>query len=48
MNLTRLQYFLAVASTGTVTAAAAQLRVAQPAVSRQLQQLEHELGMELF
>jgi DNA-binding transcriptional LysR family regulator len=48
MNLVRLEYFLAVADTGTVTAAAERLRVAQPAVSRQLQQLEHEVGMTLF
>jgi DNA-binding transcriptional LysR family regulator len=48
MNLTRLEYFLAVTVAGTVTAAAARLRVAQPAVSRQLAQLEQELGMPLF
>jgi DNA-binding transcriptional LysR family regulator len=48
VNLTRVRYFLAVAGSGTVTAAAARLRVAQPAISRQLQQLEHELGVVLF
>lgn len=48
MNPTRLRYFLAVASSGTVTAAAARLRVAQPAISRQLQRLERELGVVLF
>ena len=48
VNADRIRYFLAVAASGTVTAAATQLRVAQPAVSRQLQQLEHELGVPLF
>ena len=48
MNLIRLQYFSAVASSGTITAAADQLHVAQPAISRQLQQLERELGVTLF
>jgi len=48
VNADRVRYFLAVAASGTVTAAATQLRVAQPAVSRQLQQLEHELGVPLF
>jgi DNA-binding transcriptional LysR family regulator len=48
VNLTRLRYFLAVASSGTVTAAAARLHVAQPAISRQLQQLEREVGVVLF
>jgi DNA-binding transcriptional LysR family regulator len=48
VNLTRIRYFLAVAGSGTVTAAAARLRVAQPAISRQLQRLERELGVVLF
>jgi DNA-binding transcriptional LysR family regulator len=48
VNLVRIRYFLAVAEMGTVTAAAARLRVAQPAVSRQLQHLERDLGVRLF
>jgi DNA-binding transcriptional LysR family regulator len=48
VNLVRLQYFSAIASAGTITAAAAELHVAQPALSRQLQQLERELGLTLF
>lgn len=48
MELRHLRYFLAVAEHGTVTAAAARLRVAQPAISRQLQRLEHDLGVSLF
>ncbi|WP_437880077.1 LysR family transcriptional regulator [Pseudomonas sp. LRF_L74] len=48
MNLRRIECFLAVVDTGTVTAAAAALHVAQPALSRQLQTLETELGLRLF
>jgi DNA-binding transcriptional LysR family regulator len=48
MNLRRIECFLAVVDTGTVTAAAAALHVAQPALSRQLQTLESELGLQLF
>lgn len=48
VNLIRLQYFSAVAAAGTITAAADRLHVAQPAVSRQLQQLEREVGATLF
>lgn len=48
VNLIRLQYFSAVASAGTITAAADLLHVAQPAISRQLQQLEREVGVTLF
>lgn len=48
MELRHLRYFLAVAECGTVTAAAARLHVAQPAISRQLHRLEHDLGVALF
>lgn len=48
MNLRRLEYFLAVVDEGTVTAAAARLRIAQPALSRQLRTLEREVKMALF
>ncbi|MGW4099831.1 LysR family transcriptional regulator [Mycobacterium sp. NPDC004974] len=48
MELRHLRYFLAVAQCGTVTAAAARLHVAQPAISRQLQRLEDDLGVSLF
>jgi DNA-binding transcriptional LysR family regulator len=48
MELRHLRYLVAVAETGTVTAAAARLHVAQPGVSAQLRQLERELGEQLF
>lgn len=48
MDYRRLAFFLAVVDAGTVTAAAEGLRLAQPALSRQLKTLERELGMRLF
>src|SRR5579863_1305986 len=48
MDERRLRYFLAVVEDGSVTAAAARLRVAQPSLSQALRRLEAELGAELF
>lgn len=48
MNYRRLQYFLSVVDQGTVTAAAEELHIAQPALSRQLKTLEGELNLRLF
>lgn len=48
MELRTLNYFVAVVDTGSVSAAATALRITQPAVSRQIRQLERELGIELF
>src|SRR5437870_5187761 len=48
MELRHLRYFVAVAEASTFTKAAAQLHVAQPAVSRQVQALEDELGVDLL
>ena len=48
MELRVLKYFLAVARTGSITAAAHSLHVTQPTLSRQLQDLECELGRKLF
>lgn len=48
MELRHLRYFVAVADAGSVSQAAAQLRLTQPALSRQLRDLEGELGLPLF
>lgn len=48
MELRVVRYFLAVVDEGSVTRAAATVRVAQPSLSRQLRQLEDTLGLELF
>jgi DNA-binding transcriptional LysR family regulator len=43
-----LRYFLAVGEALNLTKAAARLRVAQPALSRQVQDLEDEIGVDLL
>ena len=48
MNFRQLEYFLAVADAGQITAAAQQLHMAQPPLSYQLKQLEAELGVTLL
>lgn len=47
MHLTRLRYFIAIAEEQNVGRAARRLRVAQPALSRQLKALEDEVGVPL-
>src|SRR5258707_13870047 len=48
MELRHLRYFLAVGEALNFTKASAQLRVAQPALSRQIQDLEEEIGVDLL
>lgn len=48
MELRVLRNFLAVANEGSITAAANSLHLTQPSLSRQIQDLEEELGQELL
>lgn len=48
MDLRRIRTFVAVAELGTVSKASVHLRVAQPALSRQIGSFEEELGLKLF
>jgi DNA-binding transcriptional LysR family regulator len=48
MDLRRLRTFVTVAELGTVSKAAVHLRIGQPALSRQITDLQQELGLRLF
>ncbi|WP_455136229.1 LysR family transcriptional regulator [Thermophilibacter sp.] len=48
MELRHLQYFLMIAREGSISGAASVLHVSQPSLSRQMQELERELGCRLF
>ncbi|QCI68534.1 LysR family transcriptional regulator [Phreatobacter stygius] len=48
MDFTQLRYFHEVAQVGTIRKASDKLNVAPSALSRQIQQLEHQVGMPLF
>ena len=48
MEIRIMEYFLAVVREGNISAAANTLHVSQPALSRQMRDLEEELGVTLF
>lgn len=48
MDVLQLRYLLTIAETGSLTRAAASLRVAQPSLTQRMNQLERELGVRLL
>lgn len=48
MEMIEIEAFVTIARTGSFTRAATELGISQPAVSRRIDLLEHELGMPLF
>jgi len=48
MNLRTLRYFIAIADAGSLTAAAVAIPIAQSALTRQMRELEYEMGVALL
>ena len=48
MDLKQLKTFICVAESGSLSRASDRLHIVQPALSRQIKLLEHEIGVELF
>lgn len=48
LEIRHLRYFLTVAQAGSISAAAEELRIAQPSLSQQIQRLERRVGLRLF
>src|SRR5262245_66659397 len=48
MDLRRLRSFVTVVEQGSVSKASLQLHISQPGLSRQIQELQEELGLRLF
>ena len=48
MDLKQLKTFICIAESGSLSRASDRLRIAQPALSRQIKLLEHTVGTELF
>lgn len=48
MELRQLRYFTVVAKLGSISQAAQELHIAQPALTRQIQKLEEDVGVILL
>ncbi|HCD80394.1 MAG TPA: transcriptional regulator, partial [Alphaproteobacteria bacterium] len=48
MEFKQLKTFICIAECGSISRASERLRIAQPALSRQIKLLEHTVGAELF